>query len=121
MAEYRTEADSPGKIEAPRRQALGRQTQWANEHFSIATDWMPRKLITAVAPLKKAPVRTNLEDKRLMNINDVISSPAGQALDHDQIWKEAALAFGCVNADVRPCRRSFQDDEALRCDGALSP
>ncbi|SFL81748.1 class II fumarate hydratase [Rugamonas rubra] len=57
----RTERDSFGPIEVPAGQLWGAQTQRSLEHFHISTERMPPELIHALASVKRAAARVNLE------------------------------------------------------------
>src|SRR6201990_785640 len=65
MSKVRIENDSLGEVEVPVDKLWGAQTQRSIEHFSTATDLMPREMITAYAVLKKACANANLAGKRL--------------------------------------------------------
>lgn len=55
----RTETDSMGAIDVPREHYWGAQTQRSLQHFAIANDKMPLKLIHAFGILKKAAAQAN--------------------------------------------------------------
>ncbi|PHV07546.1 fumarate hydratase, class II [Janthinobacterium sp. BJB412] len=57
----RTERDSFGPIEVPAEQLWGAQTQRSLEHFSISSERMPPELIHALASVKRAAARVNLD------------------------------------------------------------
>ena len=57
----RTERDSFGPIEVPAEQLWGAQTQRSLEHFRISSERMPPELIHALASVKRAAARVNLE------------------------------------------------------------
>ena len=57
----RTERDSFGPIEVPAEQLWGAQTQRSLEHFHISTERMPPELIHALASVKRAAARVNLD------------------------------------------------------------
>lgn len=62
--EFRTETDSLGEIEVPSRAYWGAQTQRSLIHFSIGSaerDRIPLEVIHALALLKKAAAKANLE------------------------------------------------------------
>ncbi len=65
MDSVRKETDSLGVVEVPADKLWGAQTQRSLEHFSIATDLIPREMITAYAILKKGAAAANHADKRL--------------------------------------------------------
>jgi fumarate hydratase class II len=73
MTEFRTEADSLGKVDVPADKLWGAQTQRSLEHFSIGRDLIPPEMITAYATLKKAAANANLAGGRLsLEIHDLI-------------------------------------------------
>ena len=57
----RTERDSFGPIEVPADKLWGAQTQRSLEHFRISTERMPPELINALASVKRAAARVNLD------------------------------------------------------------
>ena len=57
----RTERDSFGPIEVPAEQLWGAQTQRSLEHFHISSERMPPELIHALASVKRAAARVNLD------------------------------------------------------------
>ncbi|MES2075311.1 MAG: class II fumarate hydratase [Pseudomonadota bacterium] len=57
----RTERDSFGPIEVPAEQLWGAQTQRSLEHFRISSERMPPELIHALASVKRAAARVNLD------------------------------------------------------------
>ena len=57
----RTERDSFGPIDVPAGQLWGAQTQRSLEHFAISTERMPPELINALASVKRAAARVNLD------------------------------------------------------------
>ncbi|UGQ47519.1 class II fumarate hydratase [Massilia endophytica] len=59
--ETRIERDSFGPIEVPAGQLWGAQTQRSLEHFHISTERMPPELIAALAQVKRAAARVNLD------------------------------------------------------------
>lgn len=65
MTQTRQEADSLGVVEVPADKLWGAQTQRSLEHFSIASDLIPREMITAYALLKKGAAIANHADGRL--------------------------------------------------------
>jgi fumarate hydratase, class II len=69
MSDFRTEADSLGRVEVPADKLWGAQTQRSLQHFSIGQDLIPREMITGYAILKKGAAIANhasgrLDDKR---------------------------------------------------------
>src|ERR1700755_2811063 len=65
MSDFRTEADSLGRVEVPAEKLWGAQTQRSLQHFSIGQDLIPREMIAAYATLKKAVAIANQTAKRL--------------------------------------------------------
>ena len=57
----RSERDSFGPINVPDAQLWGAQTQRSLEHFRISTERMPAELIAALASVKRAAARVNLD------------------------------------------------------------
>jgi fumarate hydratase, class II len=57
----RTEHDTFGPIEVPEDRLWGAQTQRSLQNFKISTEKMPRELIAALAEVKRACARVNLE------------------------------------------------------------
>ena len=57
----RSERDSFGPIDVPDEQLWGAQTQRSLEHFRISTEKMPAELIHALASVKRAAARVNLD------------------------------------------------------------
>jgi fumarate hydratase, class II len=65
MSDFRTEADSLGRVKVPADKLWGAQTQRSLQHFSIGQDLIPREMITAYAVLKKGAANANHKDGRL--------------------------------------------------------
>ena len=61
MAATRTERDSFGPIEVPAQRLWGAQTERSRRHFRISGELMPLALIHALALVKRAAARVNLE------------------------------------------------------------
>ena len=59
MAEQRIEKDSFGPIDVAADRLWGAQTQRSLHHFDISTEKMPRELIRALAPVKRAAAAVN--------------------------------------------------------------
>ncbi|MES2257283.1 MAG: class II fumarate hydratase [Pseudomonadota bacterium] len=57
----RSERDSFGPIDVPAQQLWGAQTQRSLEHFHISTERMAPELIAALASVKRAAARVNLD------------------------------------------------------------
>ena len=57
----RTERDSFGPIEVPADKLWGAQTQRSLEHFRISSERMPPELIHALASVKRAAAKVNLD------------------------------------------------------------
>src|ERR1700752_2786085 len=65
MSDFRTEADSLGRIEVPAGKLWGAQTQRSLQHFSIGQDLIPREMIAAYAIIKRAAATANHNGGRL--------------------------------------------------------
>ena len=65
MSDFRTEADSLGRVEVPAEKLWGAQTQRSLQHFSIGQDLIPREMIAAYAVIKRAAATANHEGGRL--------------------------------------------------------
>ncbi len=57
----RIERDSFGPIEVPASQLWGAQTQRSLEHFRISSERMPAELIAALASVKRAAAKVNVD------------------------------------------------------------
>jgi fumarate hydratase class II len=65
MSDFRTEADSLGRVEVPAEKLWGAQTQRSLQHFSIGQDLIPREMIAAYAVIKRAAATANHKVGRL--------------------------------------------------------
>jgi fumarate hydratase class II len=65
MSDFRTEADSLGRVEVPAEKLWGAQTQRSLQHFSIGQDLIPREMIAAYAVIKRAAATANHKGGRL--------------------------------------------------------
>ena len=65
MSDFRTEADSLGRVEVPAEKLWGAQTQRSLQHFSIGQDLIPREMIVAYAVIKRAAATANHNGSRL--------------------------------------------------------
>jgi fumarate hydratase class II len=65
MSDFRTEADSLGRVEVPADKLWGAQTQRSLQHFSIGHDLIPREMIAAYAIIKRAAAAANHAGGRL--------------------------------------------------------
>jgi fumarate hydratase class II len=63
--EYRTESDSLGKVEVPAHALYGAQTQRAVENFPVSGLRLPRRVIRALALIKKAAAEVNRSSDKL--------------------------------------------------------
>ncbi len=61
MAEDRIEKDTMGEIRVPAVAYWGAQTQRSLEHFKISGERMPRPLVVALAQIKRACAKVNLD------------------------------------------------------------
>jgi fumarate hydratase class II len=82
----RTERDSFGPIEVPADQLWGAQTQRSLEHFRISTERMPPELISALASVKRAAAKVNLD---LGLLDDAKAVAITQAADEVLAGKHA--------------------------------
>ncbi len=82
----RTERDSFGPIEVPADQLWGAQTQRSLEHFRISTERMPPELINALASVKRAAAKVNLD---LGLLDDAKAVAITQAADEVLAGKHA--------------------------------
>lgn len=62
---HRMEKDSFGEIEVPSHRLWGAQTQRSLHHFAISNEKMPKRLIHALATVKRACAKVNAEMKTL--------------------------------------------------------
>jgi fumarate hydratase class II len=77
----RTEKDTFGPIEVPADRLWGAQTERSRQNFDISTERMPSALIHALATVKKAAARVNLELKSLpKEKSDAIVAAADEVL-----------------------------------------
>src|SRR5258707_13415506 len=65
MSDFRTEADSLGRVEVAAEKLWGAQPQRSLQHFSIGQDLIPREMIAAYAVIKRAAATANLNGGRL--------------------------------------------------------
>ena len=89
-AEVRIESDSLGKVEVPAQALYGAQTQRAVENFPVSGLRLPRRLIRALALIKKAAAEVN---------GTAASSTAGSA---DAIIQAAHEVAGGQHDDQFP-------------------
>jgi fumarate hydratase, class II len=61
MLNTRSEHDSFGPIDVPADRLWGAQTQRSLHHFAISTERMPASLVNALAQVKRAAARVNLD------------------------------------------------------------
>src|SRR5262245_54640084 len=82
MSGVRTEKDSFGPIEVPAARLWGAQTERSRRFFRISGERMPLPVIYALAHLKKAAARANL-DLGLLDAekSKAIQQAAGEVLD----------------------------------------
>ncbi len=89
MPAFRIETDTMGEMEVPADKLWGAQTQRSHENFKIAadTDRMPRPLIHALAKVKRAAARVNLDLKLFKDpsLGEAIIKAADEVIDgkHD--------------------------------------
>src|ERR1700754_3360229 len=81
MSEFRTEADSLGRVEVPAEKLWGAQTQRSLQHFSIGRDLIPREMIAAYAVIKRAAAAANHRGGRLPDqVYALITGVCGEIL-----------------------------------------
>ncbi|OEY86963.1 fumarate hydratase, class II [Wolbachia pipientis] len=79
---FRTETDSFGEIKVPNKCYWGAQTQRSLENFKIGTEKMPVVLIKALAIVKLAAARVNMQYKVLDNqIGNAICQAANEIIN----------------------------------------
>ncbi len=88
----RIERDSFGPIEVPAEQLWGAQTQRSLEHFRISTERMPPELINALASVKRAAAKVNLDLGLLDDAKAVAISDAADEVLAGQHAGEFPLA-----------------------------
>src|SRR6202451_2839430 len=92
--DIRKETDSLGEVDVPSSKLWGAQTQRSLEHFNIGKDLIPREMIAAYAPLKKAPTNANhtggrLDDQRhklIVQVCDEILAGQHQDMFPLHVW-----------------------------------
>jgi fumarate hydratase, class II len=88
MAAFRTESDTMGPIEVPDDRLWGAQTQRSLENFKIGGDRMPLPLIHALAKVKRAAAKVNLDLKLFKDtkVAEAIIAAAEEVINgkHDQ-------------------------------------
>jgi fumarate hydratase class II len=88
MAAFRTESDTMGPIEVPADRLWGAQTQRSLENFKIGGDRMPLPLIHALAKVKRAAAKVNLDLKLFKDrqVAEAIIAAADEVIagKHDQ-------------------------------------
>src|SRR6478609_9707409 len=78
----RIETDTFGPIEVPAESYWGAQTERSRRNFRIGTERMPRPLIVALAIVKYASAKTNLDLKLLDKRRaQAIMRAAGEIID----------------------------------------
>src|SRR6476661_7272662 len=87
-AEIRIETDSLGKVEVPADALYGAQTQRAYENFPVSGLRLPRRVIRALALIKKAAAEVNhrngkLDDKICGAITQAAHEVAGGQHDRE--------------------------------------
>jgi fumarate hydratase, class II len=88
MAAFRAESDTMGPIEVPDDRLWGAQTQRSHENFKIGGDRMPLPLIHALAKVKRAAAKVNLDLKLFKDtkVAEAIIAAAEEVINgkHDQ-------------------------------------
>ncbi|MBI4586064.1 MAG: class II fumarate hydratase [Planctomycetes bacterium] len=85
--EFRTETDTLGEVRVPARALYGAQTQRAVENFPVSGLRLPRRLIRALALIKKAAAEVNKESGLLEpKLADAIITAATEVAEgqHDE-------------------------------------
>jgi fumarate hydratase class II len=83
----RSESDSMGSIDVDEARYWGAQTQRSLQNFRIGTERMPREIIAALATIKKASAKVNLDLGLLAaDIADLITRAADEVINsqHDE-------------------------------------
>ena len=113
--EYRIEKDSMGEIKVPSDKLWGAQTQRSLEHFHISTERMPPELIHALASVKRAAARVNL-DLGLLDKNKVENAPERMRVERQLAGLpiEQSVSAGDQAADVDSC--AIADDDSIGID-----
>jgi fumarate hydratase class II len=88
----RSERDSFGPIDVPEQQLWGAQTQRSLEHFRISTEKMPLELVHALASVKRAAARVNLDLGLLDGAKAIAITQAADEVLHNQHPTEFPLA-----------------------------
>jgi fumarate hydratase class II len=88
----RSERDSFGPIDVPNDKLWGAQTQRSLEHFHISTERMPLELIHALASVKRAAARVNLDLGLLDGAKATAITQAADEVLADQHGGEFPLA-----------------------------
>ena len=61
MTDFRIEKDTMGEMKVPNEQLWGAQTQRSLMNFKISTEKMPKELIEALAIVKRAAAKVNMD------------------------------------------------------------
>ncbi len=86
MSQTRTETDSIGSIDVPADRYWGAQTQRSLENFAIGNERMPIEVVHAMAVVKKAAAKVNLDVGKLdAKLSEAITSAATEVINgsHD--------------------------------------
>ena len=79
---YRTERDSMGDVKVPEHALYAAQTQRAVDNFNISRLTLPSEMITAIAYVKAAAAKANVEVGSLSQAQaDAIVAAAQQLID----------------------------------------
>jgi len=111
-ADCRIETDSLGKVEVPSDALYGAQTQRAAENFPVSGLRLPRRVIRALALIKKAAAEVNRASGKLdANVADAIIKAAhevatgGARADTGAHPRLSSRMRGSISAQARSARR----------------
>src|SRR5512138_1009988 len=113
---FRTESDALGKVEVPAHALYGAQTQRAVENFPVSGLRLPRRMIRALALIKKGAAEVNREKGVLdAKLAEAIVSAAGEvaAGKHDaqfpvDIFQTGSGTSSNMNANEVISNRAIQ-------------
>ncbi|MDR1766663.1 MAG: class II fumarate hydratase [Lachnospiraceae bacterium] len=105
--DYRIERDTMGEVKVPADRRWGAQTQRSLEHFRIGTEKIPMEVIRALAYVKKAAARANLElgkmdQERADAISAVCDEILSGALDGEfplSVWQTGSGTQSNMNVN----------------------
>jgi fumarate hydratase class II len=114
--QYRTETDSLGEVQVPAHALYGAQTQRAIDNFPVSGLRLPRRVIRALALIKKAAAEVNRESGKLEpKLADAIIQAAHEAAagQHDadfpvDIYQTGSGTSSNMNANEVIANRAIQ-------------